>query len=317
VTLIPLAQLEHSRDAGGSRHAGQYLGDFIMGRLSTTLVLGTGVIAALLLSPTFGPEQTPGLHFARARAETGDAAEKAFAAAKELGTVEAWNAFLANYPSGFHADLARAYLKKLEAPADQPQTAAPAPAAPPPDDFPIVARSWGGIVRDGPGQSYRKVNSLEEGQEVTLMARTDVIENGYPWFKIAYEGDGKGYQWGGILCSAEEERPDLFKTCPESDAKDSDAEDESETSTKPKTKTKAATKRCSSGRIMIDGKCIEKGAAAGYCGPGYRPQGGKCVQGYQAPKANTPLSTEQRKAVNKGCPRGQVWNAQEGCHEDD
>jgi hypothetical protein len=29
------------------------------------------------------------------------------------------------------------------------------------------------------------------------------------------------------------------------------------------------------------------------------------------------MSGEQRKAINKGCPRGQVWNAAEGCHEDD
>ena len=88
-----------------------------------------------------------------------------------------------------------------------------------------------------------------------------------------------------------------------------DEKDESETPAKRKTEPKAAAKRCSSGRVLIDGKCIEKGAAAGYCGPGYRPQGGKCVQGYQAPKANTPLSSEQKKAVNKGCPKGQVWNA--------
>jgi len=39
--------------------------------------------------------------------------KQAFDDAKELGTVEAWNAFLANYPTGFHADLARAYLNKL------------------------------------------------------------------------------------------------------------------------------------------------------------------------------------------------------------
>ncbi|WP_439543610.1 hypothetical protein [Hyphomicrobium sp.] len=46
-----------------------------------------------------------------------DAAEKdAFQAAKDLGTADAWNAFLANYPKGFHADLARAYLKKVDAP---------------------------------------------------------------------------------------------------------------------------------------------------------------------------------------------------------
>lgn len=39
----------------------------------------------------------------------------AFEASKQLGTAEAWDAFLKSYPSGFHADLARAYLKKLSA----------------------------------------------------------------------------------------------------------------------------------------------------------------------------------------------------------
>ncbi len=70
-------------------------------------------------------------------------AKDAFAAAKELGTADAWNAFLASYPKGFLADLARAYLNKLGAassaapaalaaePADEAaQTPAPADAAP-------------------------------------------------------------------------------------------------------------------------------------------------------------------------------------------
>jgi hypothetical protein len=267
-----------------------------MHRLSLKLVLGMGVIAVCLLPPTLGP------HHGRALAETSGTSEKeAFQAAKELGTADAWNAFLASYSTGFHADLARAYLKKLGAAS---QAAAP-------DDFPVVAGSWGGIVRDGPGQSYRKVDSLDEGQEVTLMARTDVVENGFPWFKIAYGKDERGYQWGGILCSAGAERPDLFKTCPAASAKH-------ETDTpKRESEREEAPRRCASGRVLIDGKCIQKGAAAGYCGPGYRPQGGKCVKGYQAPSAKTPLSTDQRKAVNKGCPKGQVWNSAEGCHEDD
>jgi hypothetical protein len=53
-------------------------------------------------------------------------AEDAFKSAKELGTSEAWEAFLASYPTGFHADLARAYLKKLngKTPAASPATAA-------------------------------------------------------------------------------------------------------------------------------------------------------------------------------------------------
>jgi len=53
-------------------------------------------------------------------------AKEAFEAAKELGTIEAWEAFLNNYPSGFHADLARAYVRRLGNKA--PKTAAPVTA---------------------------------------------------------------------------------------------------------------------------------------------------------------------------------------------
>lgn len=63
-------------------------------------------------------------------AEPPSAAEKAaFESAKELGTVEAWDAFLSNYPSGFHADLARAYVKKLGGSESTPAVAAPAAAS--------------------------------------------------------------------------------------------------------------------------------------------------------------------------------------------
>src|SRR4249920_2734988 len=48
-------------------------------------------------------------------AQSGPSEKEAFEAAKSLGTVEAWDAFLSNYPTGFHADLARAYVKKLSA----------------------------------------------------------------------------------------------------------------------------------------------------------------------------------------------------------
>ena len=57
-----------------------------------------------------------------------DAEARAFEAAKELGTVEAWDAFLSNHADGFYADLARAYLKKLAGPGADP---APAPSARP------------------------------------------------------------------------------------------------------------------------------------------------------------------------------------------
>ncbi len=154
-----------------------------------------------------------------ASAQTANAEEKdAFEAAKALGTVEAWDAFLSNYATGFHADLARAYVKKLG-------EAAPNVAVQPAnDDFPTPAGSWGGIVRSGPGKQYRKVDSLDEGERITLMGRSDVVEDGYPWFKIMYRGGGTGYKWGGILCSVGAERPDLFKTCPAGTARNAEPE---------------------------------------------------------------------------------------------
>ena len=68
-----------------------------------------------------------GIAFAQ---DAASAERQAFEAAKELGTVEAWDAFLSNYSKGFHADLARAYVKKL-AEQGAPAPAANAPAAAP------------------------------------------------------------------------------------------------------------------------------------------------------------------------------------------
>jgi hypothetical protein len=65
-----------------------------------------------------------------AQAPGGDDAEKeAFDSAKELGTTEAWEAFISNYPSGFRADLARAYIKKLGASEASKDGASSAPTA--------------------------------------------------------------------------------------------------------------------------------------------------------------------------------------------
>jgi hypothetical protein len=62
-------------------------------------------------------------------ADNSGAEKDAFNSTKELGTAEAWNAFLASYPSGFHADLARAYLKKLGEGATPSNSTAPTEAA--------------------------------------------------------------------------------------------------------------------------------------------------------------------------------------------
>jgi SH3 domain-containing protein len=183
----------------------------------SALALRIGVALAALILPSVGPGHGP-WHVSAFAASDEEAEKEAFEAAKALGTVEAWDAFLTHYPNGFRADLARAYVKKL---ADQPQAAPPPPAPPAAaaagsanDDFPAAAGSWGGVLRDGPGQQYRKIGSLAEGEPVTLMARTEVMENDFPWFKITTKSGQTGYQWGGILCAIGVERPGLFQTCP-------------------------------------------------------------------------------------------------------
>lgn len=76
--------------------------------------------------PTYFPfAPTP----AQAEPAAENAAEKeAFEAAKALGTTEAWDAFLKAYPTGFRADLAKAYQKKIAAPTTAPQPS-PTPTA--------------------------------------------------------------------------------------------------------------------------------------------------------------------------------------------
>ncbi|MEM7692843.1 MAG: SH3 domain-containing protein [Pseudomonadota bacterium] len=67
--------------------------------------------------------------------------------------------------------------------------------------LPVSGRSYGGIVRAGPGLNFNRVTSLGEGAPITLLRDTGVAMNGYNWFEIQYRGGRTGYQWGGILCA--------------------------------------------------------------------------------------------------------------------
>lgn len=92
--------------------------------------------------------------------------------------------------------------------------AAPATTAarPPERVDAFEARSWGGIVRAGPGQSFARVTSLKEGDPITVIERTDVILNDFAWFRVRFRG-GEGYQWGGIVCPVGREVPGAFSKC--------------------------------------------------------------------------------------------------------
>lgn len=74
------------------------------------LVMGTpnGTSQSTLLPPPAAAQDAP--------VSTGPAAEqRAFDAAKATGTVEGWNGFLAQFPGGFYASVARAEIRKLNA----------------------------------------------------------------------------------------------------------------------------------------------------------------------------------------------------------
>lgn len=71
---------------------------------------------------------------------------------------------------------------------------------PNPPPGPIEAASWGGIVRSGPGQNYRRLGTLEQGEHVMLLENTSQMFNGFPWWRIEFWGSREGYMWGGILC---------------------------------------------------------------------------------------------------------------------
>jgi len=88
----------------------------------------------------------------KAQGGAGVSQKEAFEAAKELGTIEAWEAFLNRFPSGFRADLARAYVKRIGSkagdakPAKTAAAPAPAPATPAPASGPKLQ-----LLNLGPG----------------------------------------------------------------------------------------------------------------------------------------------------------------------
>ena len=87
---------------------------------------------------------------------------------------------------------------------------------PPPQNhgvtLPRKAKSWGGIMRAGPGMNYRKLASLREGEWIMILERTDTFMGDYPWFKIKARGR-IGYKWGGILCSVGPQIDGTFQQC--------------------------------------------------------------------------------------------------------
>lgn len=143
-------------------------------------------LAAFLTAVATGAQASQEMRIAQAD-KSGIDEKEAFEAAKELGTIEAWEAFLNNFPKGFRADLARAYVRRLGSeqksePAAAPQPAAPAPApipappqqavAPPPPPPPAPRLSPVDMGR-GTGPWRIGTYELDEGRTRTTAAMVD------------------------------------------------------------------------------------------------------------------------------------------------
>lgn len=76
----------------------------------------------------------------------------------------------------------------------------------------FAAKSWGGIVRAGPGQNYARIASLNEGERIAVLERTGQFFQGRPWFKISFRGR-IGYHWGGIICPLGRAVDGTFQVC--------------------------------------------------------------------------------------------------------
>lgn len=98
-------------------------------RLAILAVIASACVA-ITLSQAVRAQMTDPVRIAQASASNVSEKE-AFEAAKELGTIEAWEAFLNNFPEGFRADLARAYVRRLGSETKAAPAATPTPASPP------------------------------------------------------------------------------------------------------------------------------------------------------------------------------------------
>lgn len=268
------------------------------------------------------------------------AAEKeAFEAAKELGTVEAWDAFLSNFPTGFRADLARAYVKKLGEAAPAP-TAAPLPVTP-------AAAPAAPLMRPSIG-NLELAPSRREAAKLATAARTNCSERAYMKsaasnsqaritfinygarpFDVFWIDENGQQQLYGEIKKDRQATVDTFTghpwmlaelngACltiaipnpgPQVFVMGADAPVETPAA------ANNSSSDCGKGRVRIDGRCVRKSQAADFCGPGYRPEGGRCVQGYQPPpkkqKANTgggggghPWETPRCRAIMAQCNNG-------------
>lgn len=148
-------------------------------------------------------------------------AKEAFGVAKELGTAKGWHAFLASYPNGFYADIARAYIEKLGSSADTPAVASPAVAQPAAQSAIALGpnASLGGrrLLPDG-SPWYKDISQAPvDANSSKILARVGMDKPLRADFGGEWEGAPMGIQYV-VVSGSEAKVPVTFTYAEESDA---------------------------------------------------------------------------------------------------
>ncbi|MEO0544645.1 MAG: SH3 domain-containing protein [Pseudomonadota bacterium] len=69
-----------------------------------------------------------------------------------------------------------------------------------------------GNVRATPSVLGEKIGSLGSGEPVVILSNTDVFLDGFFWFKIEYGKRERGYIWGALLCTNNDDDHQLQST---------------------------------------------------------------------------------------------------------
>lgn len=133
--------------------------------------------------------------------------EQAYQLAENIGTVEAWNAFLSQYPDGAFTPFAKAAREKLVSASMQNEQPAPLPPKPKPQKpkkptaQAAACNSRGEVtglnvegdnflsVRTGPGTGFSEIDRIFNGDTVNICGRQG------RWLRVDY-GRGKGWVSG-------------------------------------------------------------------------------------------------------------------------
>lgn len=284
--------------------------------LRTLVLAAVGLGAAALLSASHVD-----MFNQAALAETPDAAEaKAFDDAKALGTADAWNAFLAHYATGFHADLARAYLKQITSkePAATPPTVAV--------EQPAMERACDDRegLKSQESREPAKLHVLNESgttlilqwidfdgklkEYATLQPGADVTQDTYmthPWIVAYQEGSCRQIFLPASAASVAHLRPESELPKTNRSKPSRTVEDEKETS--------KSSRKCKSGE-RFDPKRLD--CVSIECGRHqvYSKSAGKCIDKADTCSKNEVYSSSMQQCISKAatCNSNQVYSSSLG-----